>query len=123
MLTVHDSARISALRVFRRSALVAVLALSAACADNDFADLVLRNGNIVTVDDANPRAQALAVRDGRIMAVGSDSQIDAYVGSGAQVIDLEGKTAIPGFIEGHTHFTGVGNALPPVGSRGRGQLG
>ena len=110
MHTVHDTIRVCALRAFRRSALVAVLALSAACSDNDFADLVLRNGNIVTVDDANPRAQALAVRDGRIMAVGSDSEIDAYVGSGTQVIDLDGKTAIPGFIEGHAHFTGVGNA-------------
>ncbi len=110
MITVHDSARISAFRVFRRSALVAVWALSAACSDNESADLVLRNGNIVTVDDTNPRAEALAVRDGRIMAVGSDSEIDAYVGSGTQVIDLDGKTAIPGFIEGHAHFTGVGNA-------------
>ncbi len=110
MLTVHESAWISAFRVIRHSALVAVLVLSAACSDNESADLVLRNGNIVTVDDANPRAQALAVREGRIMAVGSDSEIDVYVGSGTQVIDLDGKTAIPGFIEGHAHFTGVGNA-------------
>ena len=97
-------------RIFRRCTLIALLALSTACSVDEPADLVLRNGNIVTVDDANPEAQALAVRDGRIVAVGSDSEIDAYVGSETEVIDLEGKTAIPGFIEGHAHFMGVGNA-------------
>jgi predicted amidohydrolase YtcJ len=91
-------------------ALVALLILSAACSDPEPADLVLTNGNIVTVDDANPQAQAIAVRDGRILAVGTDSEIDEYVGSGTRVIDLEGKTAIPGFIEGHAHFMGVGSA-------------
>ena len=102
--------RISSSRFFQRAALVAVLALAAACSDRDSADLVLRSGNIVTLDDAIPEAQALAVRDGRIVAVGSDSEIDVYVGSETQVIDLEGKTAIPGFIEGHAHFMGIGNA-------------
>jgi len=120
MFTVSDSARISSSpisrsrisrsRFFQRAALVAVLALAAACSDRDSADLVLKSGNIVTLDDATPEAQALAVRDGRIVAVGSDSEIDVYVGSETQVIDLEGKTAIPGFIEGHAHFMGIGNA-------------
>ncbi len=120
MFMVHDSTRIlsslifssliSSSRRFWNAALTASLVLSAACSDAESADLVLRNGNIVTVDDANPEAQALAVRDGRILAVGTDVEIDAYVGSATQVIDLEGKTAIPGFIEGHAHFTGVGNA-------------
>ena len=97
-------------RIFWRGTLVALVALATACSVDDPADLVLRNGNIVTVDDENPEAQALAVRDGRIVAVGSDSEIDAYVGSETEVIDLEGKTAIPGFIEGHAHFMGIGNA-------------
>ena len=104
-----SSSRIASSR-FWRTAVVAVLVVSAACSDHDSADLVLRNGNIVTLDDATPEAQALAVRDGRIVAVGSDSEIDAYVGSETKVIDLEGRTVIPGFIEGHAHFTGVGNA-------------
>jgi predicted amidohydrolase YtcJ len=95
-------------RLLVRTALLAVAGLSLACADTNSADLVLRNGNIVTVDDDNPSAQAIAVRDGRIVAVGSDADIDEYVGAGTEVIDLEGKTAIPGFIEGHAHFTGVG---------------
>jgi predicted amidohydrolase YtcJ len=95
-------------RLLLRTALLAVTGLSLACADNSSADLVLRNGNIVTVDDDNPSAQAIAVRDGHIVAVGSDADIDEYVGAGTEVIDLDGKTAIPGFIEGHAHFTGVG---------------
>ena len=97
-------------RLLVRNVFVAILVFSGACAEVEVADLVLRNGNIVTVDEAAPEAQALAVLDGRILALGSDSEIDAYVGSGTQVIDLEGRTAIPGFIEGHAHFTGVGNA-------------
>ena len=95
-------------RLLLGTALLAAATLSVACADGDSADLVLRNGNIVTVDDDNPTAQAIAVRDGRIVAVGSDAEIDGYVGAGTRVIDLEGMTAIPGFIEGHAHFTGVG---------------
>ena len=95
-------------RLLLRTALLAVAGLSLACADTNSADLVLRNGNIVTVDDDNPSAQAIAVRDGHIVAVGSDADIDKYVGARTEVIDLDGKTAIPGFIEGHAHFTGVG---------------
>ena len=92
--------------------LVATLAVLTGCdaGSGDAADLVLRNGNIVTVDDANPEAQALAAKDGRIIALGSDADIEQYIGSDTEVIDLEGMTAIPGLIEGHGHFMGVGNA-------------
>jgi predicted amidohydrolase YtcJ len=90
--------------------LVAALAVMTGCESGDEADLVLRNGNIVTVDDANPTAQALAAKDGRIVALGSDADIEQYIGSNTEVIDLDGMTAIPGLIEGHGHFMGVGNA-------------
>lgn len=72
------------------------------------ADLVLRNGRIVTVDDRVPEAQALAARGGRIVAVGTTAEIVRYIGPATQVIDLNGRLAIPGFIEGHAHFTGIG---------------
>ena len=78
--------------------------------DGDAADLVLTNGHIVTVDDDNPTAQAIAIRDGEILAVGNNSEINEFIGSQTEIIDLEGQTAIPGFIEGHAHFTGVGRA-------------
>ncbi len=99
-------------RLLLGGTLVATLAVLTGCdaGSGDAADLVLRNGNIVTVDDANPEAQALAAKDGRIIALGSDADIEQYIGSDTEVIDLEGMTAIPGLIEGHGHFMGVGNA-------------
>ena len=68
------------------------------------------NGKIVTVDDAVPEAQALAVRGDRIVALGSSAEIRRYAGPATQVVDLQGQLAIPGFIEGHGHFNGVGTA-------------
>jgi predicted amidohydrolase YtcJ len=74
------------------------------------ADLVLMSGNVVTVDDGMPQAEAVAIRGGVIQAVGTDAEIDAFVGSGTEVVDLAGRTAIPGFIEGHGHYMGVGES-------------
>jgi len=75
------------------------------------ADLVLQHGNIVTLEAAQPRAQALAVKAGRILAVGSDADIAPYIDKKTQVIDLKGMTAVPGFIEGHGHFMELGRSL------------
>jgi len=74
------------------------------------ATMVLRNGKIVTVDDTKPEAQAVAIRDDRIVAVGTNDEIARYVGEATEVIDLGGQLAIPGFIESHGHFTGIGQA-------------
>lgn len=75
------------------------------------ADLVLRNGKIVTVDDALGTVTALAIRGDRIVAVGKDSEIGRYIVESTKIIDLRGKMAMPGFIEGHAHFTGIGDAM------------
>ena len=72
------------------------------------ADQVFINGIIYTVDEANPKAQAVAVKDGLIMAVGSTEEIQAYVGQSTEVIDLQGKTMTPGIIESHAHLMGIG---------------
>lgn len=74
------------------------------------ADLVLLNGKVVTVDDANPEVEGVAVRDGEIVALGTAREMRAWVGSETEVVDLEGNVAIPGFIEGHGHYLGLGNA-------------
>ncbi|MHC4515934.1 MAG: amidohydrolase [Planctomycetota bacterium] len=74
------------------------------------ADLVLRNGKIVTADDKIGTVEALAARDDRIVQVGTNVEIAKYVGDSTKVIDLKGKLAIPGFIEGHGLFTGLGRA-------------
>jgi predicted amidohydrolase YtcJ len=74
------------------------------------ADLVLHNGKIVTVEAAKPEAQAIAIRGGLVDAIGTDQEIKAYIGPSTRVIDLGGRLAIPGFIESHGHFTGVGES-------------
>jgi len=74
------------------------------------ATIVLRQGKIATVDDQKPEAQALAARGDTIVAVGTNDEIAPYVGPLTRVVDLGGRLAIPGFIEGHGHFTSVGNA-------------
>jgi predicted amidohydrolase YtcJ len=70
------------------------------------ADLVLRNGKIVTLDPAKPQVEAIAITAGKIVAVGTNAQMPAAT----KVIDLNGHLAIPGFIEGHGHFMGVGES-------------
>ncbi len=71
-------------------------------------DLVLTNGRIVTLDRAQPEVQAMAIRDDRVYAMGTTAEIKEYVGPSTQTIDLKGRLAIPGFIESHGHFLGVG---------------
>ncbi|NIL99677.1 MAG: amidohydrolase family protein [Acidobacteria bacterium] len=63
------------------------------------------------MDDAVGEVEALAARDGVVVAVGTNGEIDAYRGSETRVIDLEGRLATPGFTEGHGHFTGIGRSL------------
>ena len=74
------------------------------------ADLVLTNGKVVTVEDGAPEAQAVASRGGKIVAVGTNAEIQKHVGPNTQVIDVKGQLVIPGFIEGHGHFSGIGVA-------------
>ena len=72
------------------------------------ADLVLRHGKIITLDKQKPEVQALAARGGRIVALGSDRDIERQIGTSTEVIDLQGKLAIPGLIESHGHFSALG---------------
>jgi len=74
------------------------------------ADLVVRNGKIVTLDDGRPEAQAIAVGGDTIVAIGSNQEIQAYVSASTKVIDLKGALAVPGLIDAHAHFTDVGQA-------------
>ncbi len=83
---------------------------------------IYRNGNIITVNDEQPLADAVAVRDGKILAVGTEDEVAAAAGAGATVKDLDGKTLIPGLIDAHGHITyaaqtvvDVNLSSPPVG--------
>jgi predicted amidohydrolase YtcJ len=74
------------------------------------ATMVLRNGRVVTADDTRPTAQAIAINGDTIVALGSNTEIQRYIGPATQVIDLNGQMAMPGFVEGHGHFNGIGQA-------------
>ena len=82
------------------------------------AELILLNGKLVTVDEDRPEAQALAASGGRIVAVGTDEEIERYRGPDTRVVDLDGNLAVPGFIEGHAHFLGLGRSLMIVDLKG-----
>jgi predicted amidohydrolase YtcJ len=75
---------------------------------NDRADLVFKNGNIYTANERQPRAEAIAVRKDRIVFVGSNRDAQKYVGKTTRVIDLNGKTLLPGMTDAHHHLLGVG---------------
>ena len=94
------------------SAIVTVTLIFLTCQGiNGPADLVLRNGRIVTVDGQSPQVSALAIKGDRITAVGNDRDMLRFTGRKTQVIDLKGMLAIPGFIEGHGHFYSLGASL------------
>jgi predicted amidohydrolase YtcJ len=92
-----------------RTAIASLLGLALAAAglapsaQAQGADAVLLDGKIVTLDAAAPAAEALAVRDGRIIAVGRSADIRALAGTATRVIDLQGRTVIPGLIDSHMH--------------------
>ncbi len=72
--------------------------------------LILTNGRIVTVDSTTPEAQAVAIAGDRIVAVGTSAEIQRLATPATRVIDLGGRLAVPGFIEGHGHFMGLGQS-------------
>ncbi len=78
------------------------------------ADLVLLNANVLTIDAARPRAQAVAIGGGRILAVGSNDDVRGWMSGGAVVRDLAGQTLLPGFYDSHNHMLLTGLNLIAV---------
>jgi predicted amidohydrolase YtcJ len=81
------------------------------------ADKVFTNAYVWTVNDARPVVEAVAILDGKILAVGSNDEIGNYIGPDTRVIDVEGKLMLPGFIDNHTHFTDGGYQLRSIDLR------
>lgn len=96
----------SVARLFASAALVALWPATSRAQAPQPADLILVNGNVLTVDAADRVAQAVAVRAGRIVAVGSNAEIARLAGSGTRRIDLRGRTVTPGLLDAHAHFSG-----------------
>jgi len=84
--------------------ITALLLIPAAAYAAETADTILVNGKIVTVDDRFTIVQALAIKDRRIVAVGKNAEVRKLAGGGTRVIDLKGKTVIPGLIDNHAHW-------------------
>jgi predicted amidohydrolase YtcJ len=78
------------------------------------ADLIITNANVWTVDKAHPKAQAVAVLGDRMVAVGSNSEVEAWRGEHTRVIDAGGKLLLPGFNDAHVHFVSGGSQLDSV---------
>ena len=72
------------------------------------ADIVFKNGNIYTANDDKPKAEAVAAKYGRVVFVGSNAEAKKYEGKGVKVIDMKGATIVPGLVDAHYHFSGVG---------------
>jgi len=93
---------------------VLTMALTAGTAEltnaEDAAELVVRGGKIVTLDERQPTVCALAARQGKIVALGKDTEVSKLIGAETKVIELDGRLAIPGFIDGHGHFVGLGRS-------------
>lgn len=97
--------------------LIALLISLALCSFSTFtqkevkpepAELVLKNGIVYTVNEAQPKAEAIAARYGRIIFVGTTADVKKYEGKGTRVVDLKGATVVPGLTDAHYHFSGVG---------------
>jgi len=82
------------------------------------ADLVVRNAVIYTADPRRPAAPAMAIRHGRIVLVGSEPSVARFVGNGTKVLDLQGRTVLPGLIDSHGHVLSLGNLLVQVNLAG-----
>ena len=78
------------------------------------ADMILTGGNIITINPAQPRAEAVAVKQGRILAVGSAADVSPLRGPQTEVLDLKGRTLVPGFNDAHNHMISFGLQLQMV---------
>src|SRR6266576_2951151 len=90
--------------------------------NTNIAELVFKNGNIYTANERQPRAEAIAVKGDRIIFVGSNRDAQKYVGKITRVIDLNGKTLLPGMTDAHHHLSGVGFREMTLNLEGIGSL-
>jgi len=101
-------------KAFWITTFVLTAAIASGChhkAQTGQADLVLLHGKIVTMNPQQPEVKAAAAKGEHILALGSDAEIEAYIGTETNVIDLKGRLAVPGLIDAHGHFMSLGESL------------
>jgi predicted amidohydrolase YtcJ len=96
------------MRIITLMLIIVTLCLPTSYSKTEAADVVFINGNIYTVNDKQPRAEAVAVKAGKIVFVGSNKDAKEYEGKETRVIDLKGNTVVPGMTDSHYHLSGVG---------------
>ncbi len=84
------------------------ITLFTSCQKSRKAEMVIMNGTVYTADDGNPKTEAIAIENAKIIAIGKNDEIKLYIGDKTKVIDLEARFIYPGFIEGHAHIMGIG---------------
>jgi hypothetical protein len=91
-------------------ALVFLAIFWTSCTQQQHADLIISGGNIYTVNDQQPTVEAVAIKDEKIIFAGSEAEARKFISDDTEILDLQGKTMTPGFIEGHGHIMGIGYA-------------
>ncbi len=91
--------------------LIGILFFLVSCTQDKKATMIIKGGDIYTVDPLQPSVEAVAVLDGRILAMGNESDVNKYADDKTEIIDATGSFVMPGFIEGHGHFSGLGKSL------------
>src|SRR5690606_31252150 len=89
--------------VLGRNAVAEILRTGESTVTDSVPEIIFRNGQITTLDRAKPVASAVAIKDGKFLAVGEDQEIMALAGSGTRVIDLKRRSVLPGLFDNHTH--------------------
>src|SRR5918996_5840607 len=98
-------------KIFALSLALAFLAGTQQSSRPEVADLILHNGVIWTVDEKNPTAQAVAIKDGKFVVVGSNDAVLKARGPNTRVVDLKGAFVVPGFNDNHVHFASAAQFL------------
>jgi len=96
------------MRIIALILVIAALGITPGHTGAETADAVFKNGNVYTVNERQPRAEAIAVKAGKVIFVGSNNDAKAYEGKDTRVIDLRGNTVVPGLTDSHYHLAGVG---------------
>jgi predicted amidohydrolase YtcJ len=90
------------------TSIIVAIVISASAFAQEIADVIYYDGTIITINDAQPQVEAVAVKDGKILAVGAKDELLKSKGDATKLIDLEGRTMLPGFVDAHGHVMGGG---------------